>query len=275
MGGRTAPRGAVDESDLRGLTKVGSKGGYNFKGVEGGLIPKGEGLTRPSIGFPLILINFKTFREATGRGAVRMAALAEEASRRTGVCFAVAPQAVDLRLVSTSVEMPVFSQHVDPVGQGQFTGHISPEAAADAGCVGTLISHSERPLGLEAIRETIRRAGEVGLAQIVCADSVRKAEAIASLKPDGIAIEPPELIGTGVPVSKARPEAVSGAVEAIRGVEPGIRVLCGAGISRGEDVSAALRLGVDGVLLASGVVRAEDPLRVLLELAEGVRTLSA
>lgn len=226
------------------------------------------------IRFPLILINYKTFREATGRGAVRLAALAEEASRKTGICFAVAPQAVDLRLVAMSVEIPVFSQHVDPVGQGQFTGHISPEAAVDAGCIGTLISHSERPLGLEAIEVTVRRSREVGLIPIVCADSVRKAESIASFKPDIIAIEPPELIGTGIPVSRARPEVVSGTVQAIKRLEPGIRVLCGAGISRGGDVSAALRLGTEGVLLASGVVRAADPLGLLLELAEGVKAVS-
>jgi triosephosphate isomerase len=223
----------------------------------------------------LILVNYKTFREATGRGAVRLAALAEDASRKTGLCFAVAPQAVDLRLVAMSVEIPIFSQHVDPVGQGQFTGHISPEAAVDAGCIGTLISHSERPLELDEIEATVRRAREAGLIQVVCADSVERGEAIAPIKPDIIAIEPPELIGTGIPVSKARPEVVSGAVKAIRDLEPGIRVLCGAGISRGEDVSAALRLGADGVLLASGVVRASDPLKVLLELAEGARSISA
>lgn len=225
--------------------------------------------------FPLILINYKTFREATGRGAVRIALMAEEASRKTGICFAVAPQAVDLRLVATSVEIPVFSQHVDPVGQGQFTGHIPPEAVVDAGCVGTLISHSERPLRLEAIEATVRRAREAGLISVVCADSVRRAEAVASFKPDVIAIEPPELIGTGIPVSRARPEVVSGAVQAIKGLEKGVRVLCGAGISRGEDVSAALRLGAEGVLLASGVVRAMDPLGVLLELAEGARAVSS
>lgn len=232
-------------------------------------------MTRPKIDFPLILVNYKTFREATGRGAVRLAALAEEASRKTGICFAVAPQAVDLRLVAMSVEIPIFSQHVDPVGQGQFTGHISPEAAVDAGCIGTLIGHSERPLGLDEIEATVRRAREAGLIQVVCADSVERGKAIAPIKPDMIAIEPPELIGTGVPVSRARPEVVSGAVEAIRDLEPGVRVLCGAGISRGEDVSAALRLGADGVLLASGVVRAPDPLKVLLELAEGARSISA
>ncbi|MBS7638726.1 triose-phosphate isomerase [Candidatus Bathyarchaeota archaeon] len=232
-------------------------------------------MAQSKIRFPLILINYKTFREATGRGAVRIASLAEEASRKTGVCFAVAPQATDLRLVAMSVEIPVFSQHVDPVGQGQFTGHIPPEAVVDAGCVGTLISHSERPLGLEAIEATVRRAREVGLIPVVCADSVWKAEAVASFKPDVIAIEPPELIGTGIPVSRARPEVVSGGVQAIKGLEKDIRVLCGAGISKGEDVSAALRLGAEGVLLASGVVRAADPLRVLLELAEGAKAVSS
>lgn len=70
-----------------------------------------------------------------------------------------------------------------------------------------------------------------------------------------MAIEPPELIGSGIPVSKASPEVVTGAVKAAAGV----KVLCGAGISKGEDVKAAIELGTHGVLLASGVTKAADP----------------
>ncbi len=116
------------------------------------------------------------------------------------------------------------------------------------------------------------RAREAGLLQVVCVDKVDRGQAVAPLKPDVIAIEPPELIGTGIPVSKARPEVVSGAVEAVHSINSDIKVLCGAGITSGEDVNAAMKLGAEGVLVASGVVKAADPYEVLLELAGAVRT---
>jgi triosephosphate isomerase len=222
------------------------------------------------VNFPLILVNLKTYKEVTGEKAVKFAAVAEVVSKRTGVCICVAPQTVDLRAVVEATETPVFAQHVDPVGYGKYTGHTLPEAVADMGCVGTLISHSERRLTLKAIKATVKRAKEVRLLQVVCVDTVDRGRSVAPFEPNTIAIEPPELIGTGTPVSKARPEVVSGAVEAVRSVNPVIKVLCGAGITSGEDVTAALRLGVEGVLVASGVVKADDPYGKLLELADAM-----
>jgi len=225
----------------------------------------------PKVEFPLILVNLKTYSEAMGGKAVKMAKDAQRVFDRTGTCVAVAPQAVDLRLVAEAVEIPVFAQHVDPVAYGKYTGHILPEAVVEAGCAGTLISHSERRLRLPEIDATVKRAREAGLLQVVCVDTVRRGRAVAPLGPDVIAIEPPELIGTGTPVSKARPEVVSGAVEAVRRIDAGVRVLCGAGITSGEDVAASMKLGAEGVLVASGVVKAGDPYAALLELAEAAR----
>ena len=219
----------------------------------------------------MILVNLKTYEEATGERAVGLATVSEEVTERTGVCVAVAPQTVDLRLVTRATGAPVFAQHIDPVGYGKYTGHVLPEAVAGLGCAGTLISHSERRLDLINIEATVKRAAEVGLLQVVCVDTVEKGRAVAPFGPDVIAIEPPELIGSGIPVSKARPEVVSGAVEAVQSVDPDIKVLCGAGITSGEDVAAAQKLGAEGVLVASGVVKAESPFEKLLELAEALR----
>ncbi len=94
--------------------------------------------------------------------------------------------------------------------------------------------------------------------------------AAAALKPDMIAVEPPELIGTGIPVSKAKPEVVTGTVEVVKRVNPKVVILCGAGITKGEDVAAALELGTEGVLVASGIVKAKDPHKALLEFAEAI-----
>ena len=123
---------------------------------------------------------------------------------------------------------------------------------------------------LADIDTTIKRARDAGLVSVVCANNPDVSAAVAALKPDMLAVEPPELIGTGIPVSKAKPEVVSGTVKLVKEISSDVVVLCGAGISAGEDVRAALKLGTEGVLVASAVVKAEDPYRVLLEFAEAV-----
>ena len=228
-------------------------------------------MSAPSVKFPLVLVNLKTYPQSTGAGAVHIARLAEEASKTTGVCIAVAPQTVDLQSVTTAVDIPVFSQHIDPITPGRNTGHILPDAVHSAGASGTLISHSERKLELDGIKARIMRAKEVGLVQVVCIDTVQRGTKVSQFHPDAVAIEPPELIGTGIPVSKANPKIVSDSVKAVTSLDDRIKVLCGAGITSGEDVSSAMKLGVEGILVASGVVKSEDPLSKILELAEAIR----
>lgn len=219
---------------------------------------------------PIIIINFKTYPEATGKRGLKLAETAEKVSLETEVCIGLAPQLTDLAPVARLVTLPVFAQHIDPITPGSFTGHVLPESVKEAGATGTLINHSERRLRLADIDAAIRRVREVGLVSVVCANNPDVSAAVAALKPEMLAVEPPELIGTGIPVSKAKPEVVSGTVELVKEINSDVVVLCGAGITKGEDVAAALRLGTEGVLVASGVVKAKDPYRVLLEFAEAV-----
>lgn len=223
------------------------------------------------VNYPLILVNFKTYKESMGEKAVELAKIAENVHLKTGASIALAPQIVDIKLLIDASETPVFSQHIDAVGYGQFTGHILPESVAESGCVGTLINHSERQLPLNIIEVTVKRAKEAQLISVVCVDTVDKAKLVARFNPDSIAIEPPELIGSGVSVSKAKPEIVAGAVKAVKIINPNVRVLCGAGITNGEDVIAAQKLGAEGILVASGVVKAKDPQAALLDLARSLR----
>ena len=222
------------------------------------------------IRLPFILVNFKTYIEATGRKALELAKKAEKASLETEVCIGVAPQFVDIRMIAEEVSIPVFAQHIDPIKPGRCTGFILPEAIREAGAVGAIINHSEKQLKLSEIELAVERAHECDLTSLVCIGSHRLARRIARFNPDMVAVEPPELIATGIAVSKAKPEVVTKTVEIVKGVNPKIVVLCGAGITHGEDVAAALRLGTEGVLVASGVVKAKNPYRVLLEFAEAI-----
>jgi triosephosphate isomerase len=223
------------------------------------------------VDYPLILLNLKTYEQSMGQKAIDFARIAERVNEKTGISIAIAPQLIDIASVTVSSETPVFSQHIDPVNYGKYTGHILPEAVVDAGAYGTLLNHSERQIPLEQIEASIKRAREVDLITVVCVDTVDTAKKVALLGPDAIAIEPPELIGSGISVSTAQPEIVSGAVEAVHTINPDVKVLCGAGITNGEDASAALDLGAKGILVASGVVKAEDPYKALLELARSMQ----
>ncbi|MCW4009016.1 MAG: triose-phosphate isomerase [Candidatus Bathyarchaeota archaeon] len=220
---------------------------------------------------PLIIVNFKTYLEATGKRAVELAKQAEKASKETGVYIAVAPQCTDIKAVADAVEIPVYAQHIDPIKPGSKTGHVLAEAVKEAGAVGTLINHSERQMKLAEIDAVIKLAREHELVSCLCTNNPTTSASAAYLCPDIISIEPPELIGTGVAVSKAQPEAVTNTIKLVRKVNNEAVILCGAGISHGEDVAVALKLGTHGVLVASGIVKAKDPYVVLREFADSTK----
>lgn len=217
----------------------------------------------------LIVLNFKTYRESTGDAAVRLAEICEDISKDYSVQMVVAPQAADIHAVSQAVKIPVYAQHVDGVGYGSFTGHVTAASILAAGARGSLINHSERRLRLAEIEASISACRSFGLRTIVCTNNVATTRAAAALQPDFVAVEPPELIGSGTPVSRADPDVVRGSVEAVKRIAPSVGVLCGAGITHGEDLRAALELGSEGVLLASGIIRAEDQRRALEDLMTG------
>ena len=219
---------------------------------------------------PLIIVNFKTYMESTGRRAVELARKCEKVSRELGVNVAVAPQAVDLARVASEVSIPVLAQHVDPYTPGAHTGSTLIEAIKEAGAVGTLVNHSEKRLRADEIDEIVKRASSLGLEVVICANTPEVAASLSAFNPAFIAIEPPELIGTGKAVSKAKPEVITDTINLIRRVNPKVVVICGAGITNGFDVEAAIKLGTEGVLVASGVVKARDQEAAVRDLAEGL-----
>jgi triosephosphate isomerase len=217
-----------------------------------------------------IVLNYKTYKEATGNAALKLSEICEEVADQYGVEIAVAPQAADIYLISSAVKIPVYAQHVDGVGFGGYTGHITAASIKAAGAVGSLINHSERRLGLAEIEASVAACKMEGLRTIICTNNIATTRAAATLQPNYVAVEPPELIGSGIPVSKADPEVVRGSVDAVKKIEPNVGVLCGAGITHGEDLKSALDLGSEGVLLASGIIKAPDQKEALVDLVTGI-----
>lgn len=214
----------------------------------------------------MIIVNFKTYESAVGAAAVALAKIHEVVAKETGSEIGVAVGALDLAQVIAAVKIPVFAQHIDPAEYGSFTGGIVPELVKQMGGVGTLLNHSEKRLG-EKLFTSVKAAKKVGLKVIVCAEDDTEAAKIASeLQPDFVAVEPPELIGGDISVTSANPDIIKSSVEKV-GETP---LLVGAGVKNGEDVKTALQLGAQGVLLASGITKADDPAAVLRDLASGL-----
>ncbi|RAW45561.1 triose-phosphate isomerase [Halorubrum sp. 48-1-W] len=212
-----------------------------------------------------ILVNLKAYP----CDPIEVATAARDVAETSGARIAVSPQAADLaRVAETDVE--TWAQHVSPNAHGSYTGSTLAEAVAENGAEGTLINHSENRLKLADVDGSVRAAERADLETIVCANNPAQVAAAAALSPDAVAVEPPELIGGDVSVATADPGIVEDAVTAAEEVDPDVDVLCGAGVSTGDDVDAAADLGASGVLLASGVAKADDPVGVLEDLVSGI-----
>ena len=158
-----------------------------------------------------------------------LAVYAEEAAEKYDVDIIFTTPLVEIANVRRLTRrIHVFAPHMDPLYPGRGLADVLPESLVAAGAEGVMLNHAEKPLTFEVLKETIRRAREVGLKTIVCADSSAEAAKIAQLAPDIIVAEPTELIGSGVTVG---PEYVKAAVSAVHNVNPDIKVLVGAGIS--------------------------------------------
>jgi triosephosphate isomerase len=219
---------------------------------------------------PTIVLNVKTYAEATGRKLLDIALLMDKISKELGTSMAIAVQTTDIIVCSDTISIPVFAEHIDPITPGSHTGWTLPEAIKEAGAIGTLINHSEHRLKIAEIDFCISRAKELNLDHIVCSNNVGTSKAIATFKPNFVAVEPPELIGGNVSVTTANPDIVRNSVNAVKNVEKKVKVLCGAGVKNGKDVTNAIELGADGVLLASGIVKAKNKESVIRDLASGL-----
>jgi triosephosphate isomerase (TIM) len=219
---------------------------------------------------PTIVVNVKTYTESTFLKALEIGQIMETIAQETGASMAIAVQPTDISLCVSKLKIPVFAQHIDPITPGSHTGWILPDAVKAAGAQGTLINHSEHRLALADIDACITMAKAFSFDHIVCTNNVATSRAAAALSPQFIAVEPPELIGGDISVTTANPDIVRKSVEIVKKIDSKVGVLCGAGVKNGKDVAMAIQLGADGVLLASGVVKAKDKIAALRDLASGL-----
>jgi len=217
----------------------------------------------------ITIVNFKTYEEGSGKNAIKLAKEFGRVAKKLNRVVWLAPQLADIPCIARLrlKNIRLLAQSIDPVNYGRHTGWILPENVKENGAIGTLLNHSEKQLSLRALGKSIKRAREVGLITIVCARSRKQAVKVSELDPDYIAYEPPELIAGKTSVSEARPRAIELAVKAVR--QP---LLVGAGIHSRKDVERSLELGAAGILVASAVVKAKKPAKILESLLRAKQT---
>lgn len=213
---------------------------------------------------PFVIFNFKNYEEAMGKRGLKLIKICEKYAKKFEGTVLISPNIVDLSLFSQKTDLPLIAQHVDPILEGKFTGHISIKAVKNYS-YGVFLNHSERKLSLEEIEKTVELCRNSDLKTFCFASSLKESEKILSLNPDFLIYEPPELIGTGVSVSKTEPEIIFKFSLMIKRKNSKVTPLCGAGISSQEDLIKALELGTSGVALSSSFVKSENPERFLNE----------
>lgn len=235
----------------------------------------------------MLVINCKNYAEvATAPRIRRLVRAADSAAAKLGVEVCVAPPQ---HMIGTAAEeaasvargssaghsaprrprrrlLRILSQHVDVQPAGSTTGYMIPELLKAARVDGSIINHSEHRIGPGEIAATIKRLRDADMTSILCVRNVRELRRYTPLGPDYVAIEPPELIGSGRAVSTERPGIISSAARAVSESSPAgtaskattrtrPQLLCGAGVVSGADVARAVELGSAGILVASGIIK--------------------
>ena len=166
----------------------------------------------------MFVINCKNYEEISGDKIIKFVKTAERVSKKFKVKIAITPPQHLIGLVADS-SVPILAQHVDDSKIGSTTGFVIPELLKKSKVKGSLINHSEHRITNKEIERLILKLKELKMISIVCVKDVAEAKKYAKLNPDYIAIEPPELIGSGKAVSKEKPESDYKGCKGSKGVQ--------------------------------------------------------
>ena len=203
----------------------------------------------------VVVVNFKTYKQ--GAGVLRLAKAIEKVDGKV----IVGVQACDIEEVARKTKLKVFCQHVDWQKPGRGTGFVLPEAVKADGAVGVFLNHSEHKLKWGVLKRTVKRCRGVGLKVLIFASGLKEARRIKKLKPDYLVVEPPELVGGKVSISKAKPKLIEEIKKKLK-----YDFLVGAGIKTNEDFKVAIKLGAKGIAISSAITKAKNPVKKLKEL---------
>ena len=145
---------------------------------------------------PFFVVNPKAY--LYGEGSLALALEADRLAAEYDVDIFFTAQACDLSMIAKATKhLIVTAQHIDGILPGRGMGSVLPEAVKNAGAEATFLNHAEHSLSAGQLVNAVRRAKELDIIVLVCADSPEEARAIAELHPDIMICEPTSLIGSG------------------------------------------------------------------------------
>ena len=208
---------------------------------------------KPTIRVPYFEIGTKNY--VWGDKLLEYAIAADKAAEKYDIDVLFIVPALEVRRVAENTKnLKVFCTYMDTLRPGRGCADILPEGVKDAGAIGVMINHCEKPMSLPQMKLTIDRARELDMLVFACADTLDEAKAIAQLHPDIINPEPSEIIGGG---KGASPMAyVMDSIRAIKEVDPSIMVEQAAGITNGQQVYDFIMAGSEAAGAASGIMNA-------------------
>ena len=215
---------------------------------------------------PFLIVNPKSY--LYGKESLALAKAADEAAKDTGLSIIFTCPYADVRLIREHTEnIIVCVQSMDPLTPGRGMGHVLPDSLKEAGAEAVFLNHAENPKTLSDLYACIRRAAELNMTSIVCADSITEAKAAACMNPDVVLAEPTDLIGTGQVADDAY---IIEAIDQVRKVNPNVLVVVASGVSTADDCYNMVRLGADGTGGTSGILNAPSPAVRIKEMAEAI-----
>lgn len=215
---------------------------------------------------PFLIVNPKSY--LYGEKSLELAKAADKTAKETGLQIYFTCPYVDIRLIKENTEnLIVCAQSMDSLTPGRGMGHVLPESLKEAGAEAVFLNHAENQKTVSELYATIKRAKELGMITIVCADSTVEAKAVACMDPDIVLAEPTDLIGTG----KVADDSYT--IETVKGlheVNPDVLVMIASGVSTAEDCYNVVKLGADGTGATSGILNAPSPAQRVQEMAEAI-----
>ena len=217
----------------------------------------------------MFIINCKNYEEISGDKIKKFIEIAEQVSKKYKIKIAISPPQHLIGVVANS-SIPILAQHIDDSKVGSTTGYIIPELLKKSKVKGSLINHSEHRISSKEIEKLVLKLKELKMISIVCVKDVAEVKKYLKINPDFIAIEPPELIGSGKAISTEKPDLIQKAARIVNDSKNKTKLLCGAGIVSGEDVAKSIELGSKGILVASGIVKAKNWNKIISEFAKAL-----
>lgn len=205
-----------------------------------------------------------------GEKMIKLAEYADTLVNKFDVDIIIDPQTVDIpEMTKRCKNIMVFAQHMDPIPVGRGMGAVLPEALKSWGAHGTLLNHVEKRISLTDLELAVKRARDIGLLTMVCADNPDQAAAIAVFCPDIIVVESPDLIGGER--SGRDNEHITVINKRLRSICADVKILHSAGIKTARDIYNVIASGSDGAGSSSALALAPDPYKMFHDMVEAVR----